>query len=214
MRIEIIAGALVAALLTTGGVTATTRVVEYGAQPTTQVQQETLPAQPEIQALLEEETKKLTKQEAIAIALAHAELTEADVTALWGNFDWDDRIPEWDISFHYGDWEYDYEIHAETGEVRKWERDYEPPKSVATEPAPTQPPVQETKRITAAEAEAKALAHAGLTADQVKYLRSEFDYDDGRPEWEVEFFHDGWEYSYDIHAESGKIRSWDKDRDD
>lgn len=67
--------------------------------------------------------------------------------------------------------------------------------------------------LTEAQAEAVALNHAGLTAAQVKGLRSQFDVDDGVKEWDVEFWHDGWEYDYEIHAVSGAIRSFDKERD-
>ena len=45
-------------------------------------------------------------------------------------------------------------------------------------------------------------------------LRTEFDFDEGRPEYEVDFHHDGWEYDYEIHAETGKILSRDKDREE
>ena len=59
-----------------------------------------------------------------------------------------------------------------------------------------------------------ALKDAGFTADQVTRLRAEFDYDDGRPEYDVEFHQGGYEYDYEIHAESGNILSRDKDRED
>lgn len=79
---------------------------------------------------------------------------------------------------------------------------------------PAETPMSPPNSITADEAIAIALADAGLTEDQVTRLHAEFDYDDGRPEYEVEFRKDGFEYSYDIHAESGRILSRDKDRDD
>jgi hypothetical protein len=87
---------------------------------------------------------------------------------------------------------------------------------VPTAPAPTAP-VSETaasSRITKDEAIAIALKDAGLTRDQVAGLRAEFDYDDGRPEYDVDFRQGNYEYDYEIHAESGKILSRDKDWDD
>ncbi len=87
----------------------------------------------------------------------------------------------------------------------------------AAVPAATQPPATAAPTAaptTAQEAEAIALAHAGIAADQVSYMRTEFDYDDGRPEYEVEFRYGGYEYDYEIHGQSGDILSWDKDRDD
>ncbi|MBR4291854.1 MAG: PepSY domain-containing protein [Oscillospiraceae bacterium] len=59
-----------------------------------------------------------------------------------------------------------------------------------------------------------ALAHAGLSETDVTRLRVEFDYDDGRAEYEVDFHHGSYEYDYEIDAVSGKILSWDEDFDD
>ena len=75
-------------------------------------------------------------------------------------------------------------------------------------------PAEELKiTLTQEEAKAIALKHAGLTASQVKGLRAEYDAERGGPEWEVEFYAEGMEYDYEIHAETGKILSWDKEWD-
>ena len=55
---------------------------------------------------------------------------------------------------------------------------------------------------------------AGFTEDQVTRLQTEFDWDDRRPEFEVDFHRDGYEYDYEIHAETGAILSKDIDRED
>lgn len=82
-------------------------------------------------------------------------------------------------------------------------------------PVPTEAPAAPAaSRITKEEAIDIALKDAGFTKDQVTRLRAEFDYDDGRPEYEVDFHQDRYEYDYEIHAESGKILSRDKDWDD
>lgn len=57
-----------------------------------------------------------------------------------------------------------------------------------------------------------ALQDAGFTRDQVERLRTELDYDAGKGEYEVDFNQGGYEYDYEIDAESGKIISFDKDR--
>lgn len=67
------------------------------------------------------------------------------------------------------------------------------------------------EHISQEEAISIALTHASFTQDQVTRLRTEFDYDDGVPEYEVDFHANGSEYDYEINAETGKIRSWDKD---
>ena len=60
-------------------------------------------------------------------------------------------------------------------------------------------------------AEDIALAHAGVTRQQVKFLRSEYELDDGTYQYDVEFHLGHLEYSYDIHAETGAILSFEKD---
>lgn len=87
------------------------------------------------------------------------------------------------------------------------------PTEAPAAPLPTEAPAA-ASRITKEEAIAIALADAGFTQDQVTRLRAEFDYDDGRPEYEVDFHQDRCEYDYEIHAETGKILSRDKDLDD
>lgn len=91
-----------------------------------------------------------------------------------------------------------------------------PPQTVPAETVPpaTVPVETAVKELTREEAEAIALEHAGFAADQVLHLRSELDYDNGHKEYDVEFQVDRWEYDYEIHAETGKILSWDKDWDD
>lgn len=73
--------------------------------------------------------------------------------------------------------------------------------------------VQNAAALTQTEAEEIALLQAGFKADQVTGLRSEFDVDDGIPEYEVEFFQDGWEYDYTIHADTGEVLSYDISND-
>lgn len=50
-----------------------------------------------------------------------------------------------------------------------------------------------------------ALTHAGVTEDSISGLRIKQDYDDGRMEYEVEFYVGYTEYEYDIDALSGEI---------
>lgn len=85
-----------------------------------------------------------------------------------------------------------------------------PAPTVQTEPTPaTQPQL-----ITKEEARDIALKHVGLSANDVTRLKVEFDYDDGRAEYDVDFHHGGYEYDYEIDAVAGTVRTWDKDLDD
>ena len=181
----------------------------------------------------ESAVQTLTAEDAQAIALEMAGLIAADVTAIRSEWDMENGRQEYEVEFRSGDWEYDYTVDALSGEVIEQDKEYEPaptqppatepaPSEPAptepapTEPAPTQPPATEpaATQLTEAEAIAIALAHAGLTADQIKGLQTELDLDERVPEWEVEFHVGRTEYEYTIHAETGKILEWDQEWDD
>lgn len=76
----------------------------------------------------------------------------------------------------------------------------------AAAPAPS-----DTAKLTKEQAQAIALEHAGFTADQVSYLRTEYEIDDGIPQYEVSFHQGRWEYDYEIDANTGDILSYDRD---
>ena len=86
--------------------------------------------------------------------------------------------------------------------------------TVAPQPTPVETMPQATTRITPEEAKSIALAHAGIAADQARYLECEFELDDCVQEYDVEFHAEKYEYSYSIHAETGEIRSFEKEIDD
>lgn len=68
--------------------------------------------------------------------------------------------------------------------------------------------------LTEEEALASALEHAKLKKDQIEFLKKvKLDYEHGRKVYEIEFYFNGFEYEFDIDAETGKIIKFDKDRD-
>ena len=80
----------------------------------------------------------------------------------------------------------------------------------AVPPAPASPAAKDAA-LTAEQAQQIALDQAGFTADQVTRLRVEYEFDDGIPQYTVEFEQGDWEYEYEIHGETGNILSFDKD---
>ncbi len=65
--------------------------------------------------------------------------------------------------------------------------------------------------ITREQAEAIALQHAGLKELEVKFVKGSLSYDDGKAEYEIEFWKDHKEYDYEIDAVTGNILSYDYD---
>ncbi|NLB42258.1 MAG: PepSY domain-containing protein, partial [Clostridiales bacterium] len=63
-------------------------------------------------------------------------------------------------------------------------------------------------------ATAIAMEHASVNRSNARELEVELDYDDGKFIYEVEFYADGLEYEYNIHAVTGEILSFEKDKDD
>ena len=51
----------------------------------------------------------------------------------------------------------------------------------------------------------KALEDAGLSESDVNVVRCGLDYDDGRTEYEIEFYKDRTEYDYTLDAFTGEI---------
>ena len=65
--------------------------------------------------------------------------------------------------------------------------------------------------VTPDQARQIALQHAGLSEDAVIFVKTWLDMDDGRLEYEVEFYSGNKEYDYDIDAQTGAVLSFDQD---
>ncbi len=88
-----------------------------------------------------------------------------------------------------------------------------PPETTAPVISPVETVPDTTTRITADEAVSIALKDANLTKDQIRDLDVELDQDTGSLHYDVDFDANGYDYSYEIHAESGKILRSEKERD-
>lgn len=65
--------------------------------------------------------------------------------------------------------------------------------------------------VTESKAKSIALNHAGVSSSAAEFLRVEVDYDDGVKVYEIEFEAGDYEYDYEINANNGTIRDWDRD---
>lgn len=85
---------------------------------------ETIPAPAETVPVPAERADKLTEAQAQQIALDHLGFTADQVTRLHAKYEIDDRIPQFDVEFLQGDWEYEFEIHAENGQILSYDKDH------------------------------------------------------------------------------------------
>ena len=151
-------------------------------------------------------TTDIGTEKAKSIALEAAGVTASQVQNLRVERDYDDGQLEYEIEFYVGSTEYDYVISGVDGTIL--EQDVEQEGGSHTT-QPTQPSTGSD--IGAEKAKSIALSHAGFTASQVQRLKVEKDYDDGRLEYEVEFYAGTTEYDYTISGTDGTILKQDKE---
>lgn len=111
--------------------------------------------------------------------------------------------------------EFDYEILVSDGKILKHEREVKSGVTSATETKaePSKPSSTATGGyISVDDAKAAALAHAKLSADNVKFVKAKFDGNDIKPHYDIEFISGGSEYDYEIEAVDGKVMEYEVER--
>lgn len=159
----------------------------------------------------------ISLEEVKEIALNHAEVAAEDAKFDDKELDEDDGDLLFELEFDANGYEYEYDIHAITGEIVKSERDRDDDqKSTQKETSKKQESSeakateqQTSEYIGMDRAKEIALNHAGKNSSQVHFDDLEFDVDDGVPHYEIEFDVGPNEYDYDIHAVTGKIIEYD-----
>lgn len=156
-------------------------------------------------------TKKITADDAKRIALAHAKLSEKDVTFVKVELELEDNNRyEYDVDFYSGNVEYDYEIDAVSGAILSADRDIEN-YVIPTQPSTSSTNTQ-TSEISVERAKQIALAHAGV--GYARFKKAKLDYENGVKVYEIEFKAGNLEYEYDINVSNGAIISSSVEVDD
>ena len=164
-----------------------------------------------------------------AVALESAGVVEDDAVFSTAGLDKRNGMDYYAVDFTAGGQSYEYDIDAVTGVVidsssgggtaetpAAGDDDGTASAPAAASPSPsagqTTGGQAAATAVTEEQARETALSHAGLTADQVTFVRSELDRDDGRLMYDVEFYTSDYkEYDYEIDAATGEILSYDYD---
>ena len=164
-----------------------------------------------------------------AVALEAAGVAEDDAVFSTAGLDKRNGMDYYAVDFTAGGQSYEYDIDAVTGVVidsssgggtaetpAAGDDDGTASAPAAASPSPsagqTTGGQAAATAVTEEQAREAALSHAGLTADQVTFVRSELDRDDGRLMYDVEFYDSSYsEYDYEIDAATGEILSYDYD---
>lgn len=135
------------------------------------------------------------------IALAHAKLREKDVRFTKTKMDREDGGKVYEVEFYYGNEEYDYDIHAVSGEILSFDKDLDDINSVVN-----------GKIINEEKAKKAAFDHAGVKNSDVKTIQVVQKKDDGYEVYEIDFYTATMEYDYTIDAIRGIVLEYSQEK--
>lgn len=145
-------------------------------------------------------TGTVDEEMAQKIALEHAGVKATDATITKSKLDYEGRRQVYEIEWYAGGKKYDYEIAVDTGEIL----------SSAYDEKTSGLSVSNSSNVTVSEADAKQTALGRVSGATEKDIYEwEFDYDDGRPEYEGKIIYGGTEYDFTIDASSGAVIEWE-----
>ena len=163
------------------------------------------------------------EQKAKNAALQRAQVSAENASRLSCELDWEKGIMVYEVDFDADGFEYEVDINAETGEVVKFDREkdddfFRAPaaqeKQNGQEAPAAQQAAAEEQRSAVAAAKAAAFRHAGIEESEAVYCVCEPEYKRGIRIYEVEFVASGFEYEYDVNAETAEVIRYSKERDD
>ena len=145
-------------------------------------------------------TGTVDEEMAQKIALEHAGVKATDATITKSKLDYEGRRQVYEIEWYADGKKYDYEIAVDTGEIL----------SSAYDEKTSGLSVSNSSNVTVSEADAKQTALGRVSGATEKDIYEwEFDYDDGRPEYEGKIIYGGTEYDFTIDASSGAVIEWE-----
>ena len=154
----------------------------------------------------------ITLEEAKEIALRNANLSEDEVTFISSKLESDNNIKKYDIEFYHENKEYDYEINALDGSIIEMDFDVENYNIFQGQNENNNSNLNINEALISEEkAKEIALDNAKLTMDQVTFKKVEMDFDDGIKKYDIEFYYNNKEYSYEIDANTGSILEYEED---
>lgn len=179
--------------------------------------------------------------EAFAVALAHAEVTESDVELTKSRKDTEGALIVYEFDFMKDNVSYEYDVNGTTGEIMEFSREIINKKGnddAGTNQAPAadkpnsgnsgstvSPDAASSgsdssgsgssgssaSYIGADKAKSIALENAGVKTSAAVFTAAKLDRDDGRYLYEIDFYTSDTEYDYEIDAITGKILDRDSE---
>lgn len=170
------------------------------------------------------------------VAFDDAGISASQANYINTEFEFDDGHFVYEVSFYANNAEYEYLIKASDGTILEKEPYFTAPQNTTaatnTEITPTSETAQTSEAaapmetassdmgavnpnagssniIDVEEAKTIALNHAGFSASEVTFIKTELDNDEFRVTYDIDFRNGFTEYEYEINAETGKIIKYD-----
>ena len=141
------------------------------------------------------------KNAAMSAALKDAGIT-TDQARVEVDSDIDENPAHYDVDIDWGGVEYEYKIDAYTGAIIEKKTDsHTGHETIVVPPTP-----EKTSEIGLESAKAIALKHAGVSAENAVFTKSETDHDDGFIEYKFEFIVGNTEYECKVNASGTVIK--------
>ncbi len=141
----------------------------------------------------------ITEEQAKAIALEKAGITEADTIAIAVKQERDDGVSIYNVDIYTADRDYEYDVAVADGTI--YSQESEPVERITSTNVNTGVSLDEAKNA--------LLAKVPGAAD--KNLRISLDRDDGRYNYEGEIIYGDKSYEYEMNAETGDIYEWSEE---
>lgn len=143
----------------------------------------------------------ISEEDAKAIALEHAGLSEDETTFLKAKLEMDDGVQEYEIEFYTVDKEYDYNIDAASGEIRSFDNELENRTGTTANGG--------NAAVTIEDASALALEKVQGATDADIRINEEME--DGRSVYEGTILYENKKYDFQIDATTGEFIEWEID---
>ncbi len=147
------------------------------------------------------------KEQAKAIAFAHANVDSKQAKIEEIEFDTDDGVILYEIDFNVGSTEYEYEIHAVTGEIINHSKEVKGNNNSNQNENIS----KDSSFIGRDKAKKAALSHSKVDENQVRKIEIDFDNDDNKEVYKVEFKTNEAEYEYKIDARTGAVLEFERE---
>ncbi len=149
-------------------------------------------------------------ENALNAALAHAGVAADGIYGYEAELDYENAVMVYDIEFHADGREYEYDIHAVSGEVIKSKNKNDNDRSFSSGNA-SAPDLSGT--IGEEAARSAVLEHSGVAEADARFEGIKLDTEHGILVFEIEFYANGVEYDYDVNAVTGEIVKYEYDAD-